>query len=178
MPELWTLALMKAIIIGLVVVCLASFGWCAGAKPSSDEVIVKVLAVTMPHDTDKRERFLWDHFANKPEADKFQSYETEGWENNFAKFSESLVRKAETQKLDSASLRKSLGLVLKDSADKIAYLPVGAYQTTLDGKPVWIIVVVWEYAYSPERGKFGLGHIRMFAFDQKTFQRVGYCTCK
>jgi hypothetical protein len=68
-----------------------------------------------------------------------------------------------------------LGLVLKDSKDEIAYLPVGAYQTTLDAKPVWIIVVKWEY---PSFEGSGLEHIRIFAFDQKTLERVGYMTCK
>ena len=73
---------------------------------------------------------------------------------------------------ESFRVSKALDLVLKDSKDKIAYLPVGAYQTTLEGKPIWIIRVKWEY---PPMGS--LGHIRMFAFDQKTLRQVGVVTC-
>ena len=65
--------------------------------------------------------------------------------------------------------------VLEFSKGKTAYLPVGAYQTTLDGSPVWIVVVKWE---SPRMGKVvGLGHICMFAFDQKTLKRVAFNSC-
>lgn len=73
------------------------------------------------------------------------------------------------------ALSKALDLVLKDSKDKIAYLPVGAYQTTLDGDLVWIITVKWEYPDFGDNPE--LGHIRMFAFDQKTLKQVAFCTC-
>ena len=157
------------------IACLSSLGQAAGDKPKPEAVVVKVLRAAMPHEADKRAEFLWDHCANKPEADKFSSYSTDKWKENFAAFAEALVTKAKAQKLASASLRKAHGQVLKDSRDEIAYLPVSAYQTTLDGKLVWIITVKWEY---PSMGEgSGLVHIRMFALDQKTWERVGYGTC-
>lgn len=70
--------------------------------------------------------------------------------------------------------RNALDLVLKHSKGRIAYLPVGAYQGTLDGTLIWIVTVKWEV---PSMGGDGLGHIRMFAFDQKTMKQVGYETC-
>jgi len=119
--------------------------------------------------------FLWGNFANKPEEHQFDSYGADNWKDNFAVFAKTLVQKADDHKLDSASLRKALDLVLKDSYDKIAYLPVGAYQTTLDGELIWLIAVKWEY---PAMGKnAGLGHIRVFAFNQKTLKKVGFVTC-
>jgi hypothetical protein len=157
------------------IACLSSLGQAADEKPGPDAVAVKVLHVAMPHEADKRARFLWDHFANKLEADKFSSYGTDKWKENFAAFAEALVTKTKAQKLDSASLRKVLALVLKDSKDEIAYLPVGAYQTTLDAKPVWIITVKWEYPTMG--GGAGLVHNRIFVFDQKTLELVGYDTC-
>jgi hypothetical protein len=166
---------MKTCLISiLVITSLSALGQAADEKPKPDIAIVKVLRAALPHDPDKRSGFLWDHFANKPEADKFSSYGTDKWKDNFAAFAEALVTKANAQKLDAASLRKVLDQVLKDSRDEIAYLPVGAYQTTLDRKPVWIIAVKWEY---PSMGEGGLVHIRIFAFDQKTLERVGYSTC-
>ena len=106
---------------------------------------------------------------------QFNSYTTGHWKDSFELFAAALISKANKQKLDSTSLRRALDLVLKHSKDKIAYLPVGAYQTTLDGKLVWIITVKWEYP--PEEGETGLGHIRMFAFDQKTLEQVAFDTC-
>jgi hypothetical protein len=168
-------ALMKACLISLfVMMCLSPLGQAADEKPKPDATVVKLLRAALPHDPDKRAGFLWDHFANKPEADKFSSYGTDKWKDNFAAFAEALATKAKAQKLDAASLRKALDQVLKDSRDEIAYLPVGAYQTNLDRKPVWIIAVKWEY---PSMGEEGMVHIRMFAFDQKTLERVGYSTC-
>jgi hypothetical protein len=137
--------------------------------------VVKLLEKPLPTEERKKEAFLWDNFANKPEEKKFDSYGTEKWKRNFSLFAKSLVQKAAEQKLDSASLRKALDLVLKDSKDKIAYLPVGAYETTRDGKPTWIIAVKWEYP--SEGANPGLVHIRVFAFDQKTIKQVGFVTC-
>jgi len=147
----------------------------ADSKPKPNAVEVKVLESQLPHDENKRSQFLWKTLANKPAEKQFDSYSTEHWKDNFEIFVMALISKANQQKLDSTSLRKALGLVLKDSKDKIVYLPVGAYQTTLDGELVWIINVKWEYP--PKEGKFGLGHIRMFAFDQKTLKQVGFNTC-
>jgi hypothetical protein len=62
--------------------------------------------------------------------------------------------------------------MLENSKNKPTYLPVGAYQTTLNGDPVWIIIVKWG------SGKEGLGHIRIYVFDQKTLKQVGYVTCR
>jgi hypothetical protein len=165
---------MKTIII-LAISCLPFFSYAADEKPGPDAVVVKLLDKPLPLEVDKRDKFLWVNFANKPEEEKFSSYGANKWKDNFAAFAKSLAKKADDQKFDSASLRKALDLVLKDAKDKIAYLPVGAYQTTLDGKLIWIITVKWEY---PSMGKNPeLGHIRMFAFDQKILEQVGFITC-
>lgn len=144
-------------------------------KPKPKAVVVKVLESALPHDENERSQFLWKNFANKPEETQFNSYTTENWQDNFDLFAAELVHKADQLKLDSHSLQKALDLVFKDSKGKIAYLPVGAYQTTLDGKLVWIITVKWEYPPQEESEK--LSHIRMFAFDQKALKQVGFDTC-
>ena len=119
-----------------------------------------------------------DIFA-KPDEKKFSSYTTEKWQQNYGAFAAALVKMADEQKLDSSSLRKALDLVLKDPKNKIACLPVGAYQTTLDDKPVWIITVKWEGLPMDGNGKIrGLGHIRVLVFDQKSLKQVGFVTCR
>jgi len=159
----------------LVIVCFSLFSQTTNERPAPDAVVVKVLNVPLPHEESKRAEFLWETFANKPEEKQFNHYTTEKWKDNFAVFSKSLIQKAKDQNLDIDSLRKILDLVLKHSKGKIAYLPVGAYQTTLDGSPVWIITVKWEYPSKDEA--LSLGHIRMFAFDQKTTKQVAFNTC-
>lgn len=163
------------LVVLFVLVCLQSLSIAADKKPGSDAVVVEVLNSPLPHEESKRWNFLWDTFANKPAETQFSSYSTGKWKDNYAVFSGVLVKKAGRQKLDSVSLRKALDLVLKDSKDKIAYLPVGAYQTTLDGGLIWIITVKWELPDMGDNPK--LGHIRMFAFDQKTLKQVAFCTC-
>lgn len=141
-------------------------------KPGPEEVVVAVMKQPFPSDEKMRAEFLWTRFANKPEEEKFKSYESENWQETYVAFADALVKKAGAQGLDSASLRKVLDQILKGN-DKTAYLPVGAYQTTLDGNPVWIVIVKWEFPHSGA----GLGHVRMFAFDQKTLKSVGFNTC-
>lgn len=172
---------MKTLPLSLAIagwLCAApAFALTAGAsaqQPPPEEVTVRRLDVPLPHAEDKRESFLWDHFANKPEEEKFSIYRAENWKTNFDAFAKVLGRKADAQKLHSATLRKALDLVLADAKDEMAYLPVGAYETTLDGSPVWIIAVKWETLQMPEPF---LVHIRIFAFDQASLTRVAFCTC-
>jgi hypothetical protein len=133
----------------------------------------------LPSGKDKQKEFLWENFANQPDEEKFSSYTTENWKETYELFATALVKKADSKKLDSISLRKALDWVLKDSDGSIAYLPVGAYQATWDGKLVWIVTVKWEYPSMAEKDEsVGLGHIRAFVFDQKTLKQVGFMTCK
>jgi hypothetical protein len=168
---------MKRILsIVFALMCLAQPLGAASERPPPAEVVLRMLDEPLPLEAWKRDGFLWDHLANKPEEEKFGSYTSENWRTNFAAFAEALVAKAKEQKLDSVSIRKVLDLILMHSKGEVAYLPVGAYQSTLSGRPVWIFIVKWEYpdfgeAYPP------LGHIRIFAFEQKSLEQVGYKTC-
>src|SRR6266850_522464 len=125
-----------------VVLLLLVIGPCSCSRSTKvasepNVLVVAVLKKHLPESEDKREEFLVRTFFK--EERKFDSYTTDNWRSNFTTFASVLVQKAEDQKLDSSSLRSVLDLVLKDSQDKIAYLPIGAYQATLAGKPVWIV---------------------------------------
>jgi hypothetical protein len=140
-----------------------------------DELVVKALKASLPHEAGKREEFLW-RCSNESERRRFNPYTIKNWKAHFDRFATTLVTKAHEQNLDSVSLRKAFHLVLKDSENhKLAYLPTGAYETTLDGEPVWIITVKWEGLGAGEEAQ--LAHIRVFAFEEKTLQRVGFETC-
>ena len=133
----------------------------------------------MPTDENRRQEFLIDTFFGRPEEKKFNGYTTENWQSNFTAFTEALLEKANDLKLDSASLRQVLDLVRKRPQEKLAYLPVGAYQASLDGKQVWIITVKWE-EYPPASGRnetLPLIHICAVAFDRKTSKEVAFATC-
>jgi hypothetical protein len=175
---------------------LGVLAWCScsrgakerGAKEDTtpNGVVVKVFKTSLPNHENERANFLTGAFFNKPEEEKFSKFTTENWSSNYTVFAKALVQKADDLKLDSASLRKDLDLILKDARDKLVYLPVGAYQTRLGDKPVWIITVKWEE--NPEswgKGAFTKGvdppppliHIRAFAFDQETSERLAFATC-
>lgn len=154
--------------------CVSSCWNPAEGDPASNGPTVKVLKKALPADEQKREDFLWRTFAK--EEKKFPSYTTDNWRSNFTVFAHALVQKAQDQKLDSASLQSVLDLLLSEAGDRIAYLPIGAYQTTLAGKPVWLVTVKWEYP-TQEMGSLRLGHICAFGFDQKTMSRVAFITC-
>jgi hypothetical protein len=166
------------LVIIFAAACISSSSRGADERPGPDAVVVKVIDTALPTKEKKQAQFLWDTFANQPDEKKFNSYTAEKWKETFSIFATALVKKAGDQKLDSVSLRKALDLVLMDSKDKIAYLPVGAYQTTSDGQLVWIITVKWEYpSMGPNDQSVGLGHIRAFVFEQKTLKKVGFMTC-
>ena len=159
------------------IACIISVSYAADEKPAADTVVVKVLSQPLPSEDEKQANFLWDSFANKADEQKFNSYTTENWKETFSAFTGALQKKADELNLDSQSLRKALDLVLKDSGGRIAYLPVGAYHTTLDGRPVWIVTVKWEYPSKVGKDRLCLGHIRAFVFDVKTLKQVGFMTC-
>jgi hypothetical protein len=146
--------------------------------PSPADVVVAVLSAPLPHDKMKRADFLWDSFANKPEEEQFSSVTTENWESKFKLYENAIVRKASKKKLDTASLVRALAIIQQQGSEyKLAYLPVGAYQTTFDGVPVWIVTVKWETAEPFRVQHLPFAHLRMFAFDQGTLKLVGFNTC-
>lgn len=159
----------------LVSIGLATLGYSKDPVAAPDEVVVKVMNTPLPEQSDQMMAFLWSTFANQPDEEKFSSYGSENWKETYEVFSSSLVKKAGALKVNAESLGRVLQLVLKHSEDKIAYLPVGAYQTTLNDRLVWIITVKWEYPSMGGEG--GLGHIRMFVYDQKSFKQLGFNSC-
>jgi hypothetical protein len=164
-------AMTKPVLVILVTgLCLCS---CSrpGEGSAPNGVVVQALGGSLPQDDDRRQAFLWK--LCEAAEEKFDSYTDKEWEDNFAAFAKCLVRKAAAQRLDSASLRAVLDLVFQES-NGMAYLPVAAYQTSLQGKPVWILVLKWEQ----ESLGYGLGHVQARAFDQKTLKLVDFASCK
>jgi hypothetical protein len=162
---------------------LLLIGVCSCARFSKtantpDSVVVKALKRSLPEAEKKRNEYLARKYFK--EEGKFDSYTTDNWTNNFASFATVLVQKAQDQKLDSVSLRKVLDLILERSAGKTAFLPISAYQNTLNGSLVWIVVIKWEYPSwsSLHDGQpVPLSHIRVYGFDQKTLKNVGFASC-
>jgi hypothetical protein len=140
---------------------------------SAESVIVRSISTPLPIKEDAKKKFLWDTFANKPEEKKFSSHPTLGWKEDYQNFSNELVRKAKLLNLNSDSLNKILELILKSSNGELAYLPVGAYSTFYKNSPIWIIVVKWELS----NVNSSMGHIRIYAYDANTLERVGFNTC-
>ena len=158
---------------------LALLSFCSCSTLSKDDstpngVVVKVLTQPLPKDAAKKQAWLAD--VCKADEERFGSYSNRNWQTNYAAFARALFQKAEALKLNAASLRSSLELILQD-AHKEAYLPVAAYQTSLEGELVWIVTVKWEHALWFGNERVPLSHIRAYAFDQKTLKEVGFTTC-
>jgi hypothetical protein len=136
-----------------------------------DTVVVMVLNLSLPDATDERSAFLWNTFSEHPAERGLSACTSDVWQYDFEVLSNAMVRKAEAQKLNSDSLRKSLVFVLNNSNSNNVFIPEAAYQITFDGKPIWVITLKWETQCG------WLGHIRAFAIDQETIEQLGFMTC-
>ncbi len=148
-------------------------GCCLAGCATSRDVVVRQLDRDLPANENERSGFLWYCFANKHDESKFSSQKTKDWQVKYEKFSTALVKKAESLGFDPVSLAEILRLIHGD-ADLYgqAYLPVGAYQTNLSGDRVWIVVIKWERSDCAE-----LGHVRMYAYNQRNLKQVAFKTC-
>lgn len=173
---------MKVLFFLAAMACMSTQSHAVDEKPPPEAAVVKIADKPIPPEKDEQEKFLWDAFLGKPDEQIFESYTTENWKKTFAAFAASLTKKAADQGLDSVSLGKALDFVLAHAESNSdyprAYLPVGAYQTSLGGKSVWVISVKWEETSMIIDGKSPtLTHVRAFVFDQKSLKLVGFTTC-
>ncbi len=136
-------------------------------------MVVSVFKHELPVEVESLNQFLWDNFMNRPEVDSFHC-RVWGWEEKYDAFSRSLVKKAIARLLDSETLGKSLAVILADRGNN-AYLPVGAYYASYNGKPAWIVAVRWEWADVSSREVFG--HTRIYVLDARCTRIVGFVTC-
>lgn len=164
----------------LAVIGLAICGWAYERfGPLENQVVVRRFGLNFPAEKEKAWSFLWDHFANKPEEEKFSHVSGRDWENSFKLYERRLLFKARLKLLDTSSLQDCLTVVFNDAKTvntNLVYLPVGAYSTKQNSRDVWIIVVKWECIGLVENGD-SLGHVRLFACDAKNHQLIGFSTC-
>ena len=128
-----------------------------------------------------------DHFAN-PSSEFWASRDGEewtqkkehavavsaqNWREKYNSYGRALVARAAERHLDSASLSNVLKWILADGErHKMAYLPFAAYYTEINGEPVWVVDLTWEY-----EGFGHFGHIRMYAISARNLRQVGFTTC-
>lgn len=170
--------MMKTIIIFFIIFSTFAVSF---AEDLSENVIVSSLTESLPSSESKLEDYLWKDLPDIPSTELFRSVTTENWQDKFAIYSNSLVKKAKALNLDSEFLNKSLSAVKKHSKDEIAYLPVAAYFSDINGNPVCVIVVKWEFPepIKDDNGKIvflSLSHKRMFVYN-KNLELVGFSTC-
>ena len=138
-------------------------------------VVVKMHPEAYPAQESLRERFLSQFMHEDRSLLLLGQLTTEGWKRKYDAFSQELVRGAAEQGLGA----KALAGILQDIQVKRAggaCVPVRAYQTALNGEPVWIIVLLWETEYEGQPPQ-PMGHICVYAFTQQPLRQVGYVTC-
>jgi len=138
-------------------------------EPST--VVVKVLDMSLPKNRDERAGFLWNNFSSHQAEFGLIAHSTDDWRHDFERLSDALAQKAAALKIDSESLRKSLAFVQKDTHPDIVIVPQAVYQIKFEGRLVWVITLRWEIKPG------SLNHVRAYAIDQKTLEKLGYVTC-
>jgi hypothetical protein len=165
--------------IEAVVLVAALCGCATNPRTAVTGVVAARLEGALPADQNQRSLWLSEHIDCMEGS--FGSQTTRGWRGNYDVFSRALIDKANRSGFDSESLTKVLRCILAGAAGlPLAYVPVAAYETTLNGEPVWVVAVHWEEYFGPEHSipAVPLGHIRSYAFTQKDLKQVGFITCR
>ena len=178
-----------------------------GKIGTEKDVIVGRLAKPTPEEDQAAWDFVWNEFSTRPETRWFERYPGENWRRNYEVFATALVTRAKEEKYEAEALKKCLKKLPAESiakAEKIGYLPIRAYQTTRGAHEVWVIFCLWEDVSAPLKvvtetvpplqadGKpapgqvpqqteklewLPFGHIRMFTYDLKSTELIGFVTC-
>ena len=114
---------------------------------------------------------------NAPATPEISKPVAREWQTNYAVFSDHLVSAADKAHLDSASLAKVLFLIRSAEANgHLAILPFEAHSTYVKGDLAWVVGLRWEMKDWVQRNGY-MGHVRRFAFTQKTLKLVEFQTC-
>ena len=103
---------------------------------------------------------------------------TKDWRKAYAEMKAKLVKQANVQHLNEASLSKCIEYNY-DSSDDLAMVPVAAYSIQYHTENAWIICYVWEKNIQPddEEDRYLLSHIRAYLFDEKSCKELDMVTC-
>jgi len=146
-------------------------------QPKAEDAEVVAVQKEFP-EAAKRERFLWDTFETTEPVQRFNNFSIEDWQQGYTDFTDCLVKRAKDQKLDADGLKALLEKIRNHAGEnKLAYVPVAAFDVTSGGKKIWVIAVVWETPTFLAQLK-RLSHVRLFAFDAESKEQVGFVTCR
>jgi len=115
-------------------------------------------------------------------AESLSAITTADWQDTYQAASETLCTMAEQKGLDSVSLKKCLDLAYAHG-EGLAYFPVAAFWCPIEkGHGLWVLAIHWEMPrFEDENGVIHyakMRHVRSLGYDSKTFQLVGFSTCK
>jgi len=137
-------------------------------------VIVKVVQAQLPEDQSKRDAFLSGLWMDENKS-VWRGAKLRNWRSQFKTMKQTMLDRAQEQHLDVVSLRNALDEIFKEAGTRKAYLPISALQAEYQGKSVWVVHVVWEFAGLKKR--VGFDHVRSYAFDQATGRKIAFITC-
>lgn len=127
------------------------------------ELIVQKVAIPLPHDLKAREDHLYKNYTARV-------LESEFGKGVLAKVKTRnhleavLLQKAREAGADHESLKAVFNVIFQKGAiEDQEYIPFAAYETAMDGDPVWIVMLAWE----------DFNYIAAYAYNQRTIKRVG-----
>ena len=148
-------------------------------------VSVEPANISLSSDPDSTSGQLWQLFANRDLANKYSEVEIPYGSHAWPVFRDKLLRVATKRMMDVGSLERVLAKIEAEEAVPARLkqlLPYGAYLGHQGSKQVWIIPCVWEVGVSYDSEHRArpvrLGHIRVWAYDAETAEKVGFVTCK
>ena len=139
----------------------------------STHVVVDRLAIPIPADSAALSRFLWKRYIWGPDMPHFDC-PLENWKPRADTFVRAMLEKAESDSLPVESLSRCLAFT-QEGRDFQASLPIRATYAMCGGKPVWIILLKWEYDDPSYPGH--LVHGEVFVFDVESWEVVAFETC-
>ena len=141
--------------------------------------IVSTIAVDLDGQQTDVELVLWKSFAKHPAAKIETETTVETWPHDWTNACGSLLIAAEEQRMDLNSLRNCLDAIWRYQAtdsSEIVVMPVAAFSITSLGKPAWVVVCRWE-TFGFLNGGGSLCHVRAWALDAKTGNKIAFVTC-
>lgn len=119
-----------------------------------------------PGDTNSPARNAQTHTSSAPR-----------WASKMPRWDEWVI--VQKLKEDLAESLQQCLVVVSNRLVGLPHLPVGGYSTKQGDRPVWIIVVKWEWEGGDEkmRPSAPMVHTQVFAFDSQKRSIIGFTSC-
>ena len=130
----------------------------------------------LPTDRREAESFLWSEFAKDEKEMDVPDLKVAAWQSLRDAYVSALVSDAKASGMEADALLRILKRI-DSERQTLALVPVEAYRTTQGTRNVWIVICRWEMESLRANANVRMGHVRMFAYDIESLERLAFRTC-